>query len=353
MQFTIVTVASVVALFVGQGAAQGLDACASGCVNGVFLNAVGIGCTDNDRLCVCGKTAEFSDGIRDCVNQVCGGDAAAQLPLAQTYGTGQCESASSAAGLLPTPVPTTSPSPAPAQPTEATVPTQVAASAAPPSPTAETSAETTPTPVASSNAVSSDVTSDALTAVAATTDPATSASATAIESAATESSVPSSSPESSSTSSETASSAQESDQGTSSTAAPVAPASNDLSVAARAGIGAAAGVVIAMIGLVIGWLCLRRRNANRAKKQMQQFPAMQISQPLPGSGRQFADNMRQTEAGLSKSFTPTARSEPILQPTRSHPSGPPSPTGSYSSQLDANARRYEDLLPRTQPRTMI
>lgn len=50
-----------------------------------------MGCALNDRLCVCGKTTAFTDGIRDCVNQVCGAEAAAQLPLAQTWGTTECQ----------------------------------------------------------------------------------------------------------------------------------------------------------------------------------------------------------------------------------------------------------------------
>lgn len=46
----------------------------------------------NDLVCVCGKTEQFTDGIRDCVLEACKDeDPNAQLPLAQSMGTDQCK----------------------------------------------------------------------------------------------------------------------------------------------------------------------------------------------------------------------------------------------------------------------
>ncbi|OTB14963.1 hypothetical protein K445DRAFT_318341 [Daldinia sp. EC12] len=51
-----------------------------------------MGCALNDRLCVCGKSADFEAGIRDCINQACPPDvAAAQISIAQGYGTTECQ----------------------------------------------------------------------------------------------------------------------------------------------------------------------------------------------------------------------------------------------------------------------
>ncbi|KAI1761962.1 hypothetical protein GGR53DRAFT_448381 [Hypoxylon sp. FL1150] len=355
-----ITVGVFFVALLGQGSAQdtGLNACASGCVNGVFLNAPSMNCAMDDRVCVCNNTTDFTDGIRDCINQVCGSDAATQLPLAQSYGADQCTSASSAAGLLPaaTPASGSASTTSPAVPTEQ-APASTATTAA-----AETNATPSPNPGPTSSTVAAS--SAAVTAVAAasTTTAASSAASTSPESSVATSSLLSSSvsPASSSDSASTTTGDSDTPTGTSSAeesgdASPTPAVSQDsMTVAVRAGIGAGVGVAVVALATLAACLCMRRR---KQKKAAAQGPTMQISEPLPGSGRQYADPMRQTEAGLSKAFVTTTTTNRDLRQTSSHQSEPPSPVtpsaASYSSELDANTRRYEDMQRGTQPRTMI
>lgn len=128
---------------------------------------------------------------------------------------------------------------------------------------------------------------------------------------------------------------------------------NGLSVAARAGIGAGVGVAAVLLGILAFCLCMRRRKQKKAAAAAAAAPTMQISQPLPGSGRQYADSTPQAEAGARVPKNPATQSS-TTQRSVSPITPPYSPSAaSYSSELDANARRYEDMLPRTQPRTMI
>ncbi|KAI1204431.1 uncharacterized protein F4807DRAFT_333422 [Annulohypoxylon truncatum] len=332
-----------VPLLMGQGSAQILP-CAAGCVSGVFSNAAGMGCAMNDILCVCGKSTDFTDGIRDCVNQACpAADVAAQLPLAQSAGTDQCKTASAAAA-------TSTATPAQSQ---VTPPTQQAAASSPSSTGTEASAETaTPGTTATSVSTTPISTPTAQTTEAAVSVASTDSSATSATSAADQSSPDSAASTMSSTTDSGAASgataaADNSGNGSSST-------SSDLSVAARAGIGAGSGVAAVLLGIIAYCLITRRRKQKKAAKK-----SMQISQPLPGSGRLYAGNMRQGDASLSKTFTPSPlSSKKSNQPAQRAPSPAtppysPSVASSYDPELDLNARRYEDLTPRTQPRTMI
>ncbi|KAI1455581.1 hypothetical protein F4805DRAFT_265848 [Annulohypoxylon moriforme] len=335
-------VVAFVPLLLGQGSAQILP-CAAGCVSGVFANAASMGCAMNDMLCVCGKSTDFTDGIRDCVNQACpAADVAAQLPLAQSAGTDQCKTASAAAA---TPTAT----PAETQ-TQATPLTQQAAASSPTTTPTEATAETTGA-AATSTPVS---TPTAQTTEAALSVASTDSSATSATSAAGQSSTGSAASDMSSTTDSGAAggataAADNSDSGSSST-------SSDLSVAARAGIGAGSGVAAVLLGIIAFCLITRRR---KQKKAAQHAKSMQISQPLPGSGRLYAGNMSQADASLSKTFTPSPLSskksnQPVPRvPSPTTPPYSPSVASSYDPELDLNARRYEDLTPRTQPRTMI
>ncbi|KAI6086849.1 hypothetical protein F4821DRAFT_122885 [Hypoxylon rubiginosum] len=365
-----ITVGAFLVALLGQGIAQdtGINACASGCVNGVFVNAPSMNCALDDRVCVCNNTTDFTDGIRDCVNQACGSDAAAQLPLAQAYGADQCKSASSAAGLLPaaTPAPSSASVASPAVPTEQ----------APANTATTTAAETTATPVPTSSAVA--VSSAAVTAAAAgTTTTAASSAALPTPESSVATSSPASSPVSSPISSAAAASSSSSSlssdsasttvgdadtpSGTSSAeesgdASPTPDTSQDtMTTAVRAGIGAGVGAAVVLLALLAVFLCMRRRKQKKAAAT--QGPTLQISEPLPGSGRQYADPMRQTEAGLSKTFVAASTNTRDLRQTSSQQTQPPTPTtpsaASYSSELDANTRRYEDMQRGTQPRTMI
>lgn len=127
------------------------------------------------------------------------------------------------------------------------------------------------------------------------------------------------------TSSKTSSSTTTSASASSTAEASASNASDDagLSVGAKAGIGigAAAGAVL----FILLAMCLkRRRNDARTK-------SLQISDPMPGSGRAYA--------GDGYSSLPSLR--PVVPPRQP------------MNELDMNSRRYEDMLPRHTPRRMV
>jgi hypothetical protein len=129
--------------------------------------------------------------------------------------------------------------------------------------------------------------------------------------------------------------------------ASASPVSNTgLSTAVKAGIGAGAGVAALAAIIIIVCVCLRRRQRKTAATHGR---TLKISEPMTGSGRQFAHDAHKAEAGLPK---PIVTTKPVPAGTTAQPTSPTS-MYSYSSELEAHARRYEDLLPRTQPRTMI
>ncbi|KAH9995698.1 hypothetical protein F4779DRAFT_196982 [Xylariaceae sp. FL0662B] len=353
---------SLLILFLGQARTQDVGPCAVGCVDGVFANSVNLGCAAGDQLCLCAKTAEMADGIRDCVNSACANDAAAQEPLAQAYGSNQCKAASSKAGLLPAATPTANPSPPAAEPTTtgesppATTPTTAAAETAKASPSPSPEPTTTPSPSPSPSSASP---TQAVAAVSPSTSDTTS-EATSPASASTEASSIAGSSTSSSvsayitvgTSVGSAATAQNSDQASSSTDG------SGLTTAAKGGIGAGVGAAAIMAAVIAFCLCMRRRQKKKREAEIR-ARSLQISQPLPGSGRQYADNLRQAEAGLSMTFSPTstpnigqALSSPTPESRTTKGVSLPS-TASYYSELDHNLRRYEEITPQTQPRTMI
>jgi len=83
------------------------------------------------------------------------------------------------------------------------------------------------------------------------------------------------------------------------------------------GIGAAAGG-IALIALV-ACILITRRHKNKSDPN----GGFQISEPLPGSGRSYANDHHHKQYRASK------------------------------TELESNARRYEDMVPRQKPRTMV
>ncbi|KAI1079830.1 hypothetical protein F5B20DRAFT_154188 [Whalleya microplaca] len=358
---------SLLILFLGQVRSEDVAPCAVGCVDGVFANSINLGCAAGDQLCLCAKTTDMTDGIRDCVNSACGSDAAAQAPLAQTYGSNQCQAASSKAGLLAAATPTPTPSPATAQEQAATTPTTAAAETAEaspspsPSPSADASPSPSPSPATQAVAAASPSTSDA---TAEATSP-TSASASTSDAASTTAAAGSSSSSSVSayitagTSVGSAAAAKNSDDASSS------DDGSGLTTAAKGGIGAGVGAAVIVATVIACCLCMRRRQKKKRDAEIR-ARSLQISQPLPGSGRQYADNMRQAEAGLSRTFTTTSApriGEAVSSPSptsrvaeKVSPESPPmspSTTASYYSELDHNLRRYEEMTPQTQPRTMI
>lgn len=123
--------------------------------------------------------------------------------------------------------------------------------------------------------------------------------------------------------------------------------SNDVKVGLIAG-GSVAGILLC--GFLL-YICVRKR------QQKESGGDLDISEPLPGSGREYAAE--------PKKFEPIYISEPknfeSTFPTTYSPQRPSPPTssgshgarGSYESELDREARRYEDMMPSAQPRMMI
>ncbi|GAO15141.1 hypothetical protein UVI_02029610 [Ustilaginoidea virens] len=142
------------------------------------------------------------------------------------------------------------------------------------------------------------------------------ASATKSADPSTAGTVPTSS--SSSTSSSTAESASPS------ATAAEGSASSGLSQAAVAGIGIGVGAaVIAVIGAIICMLLKRRKNKNGRNNDN-----MEISKPLPGSGRTYSSRQDNYRGGRDASFE-------------------------KYNDIEMTSNRYEDMIPRTQPRTMV
>ncbi|KAI0872172.1 hypothetical protein GGS24DRAFT_25015 [Hypoxylon argillaceum] len=314
------------------------SACAASCVSGVFSNAASVGCANGDTLCVCGKTESLQDGIRDCIDAACPNDVpGVQIPLAIAYGNQIC--AQEAASISSTEsLPTLSPSTAAAAST--TVPASTSTTA--PVPSVEPTSQSTisSTEVANTATSSSEVNNQATAAPVSLSTASESSTATET-SAASETSTASESLATSESSSPTTSNAS---QATATSGATTA--SSGTSTAVKAGIGA--GVGAASLAAIIIAVCVlvrrrqRKKTANRVRKY-------KISEPMSGSGRQFGDDIGRAESGLP---TPIITTRPAYADS---PGLATSPTSLYSnsSELETNARRYEDMQPRTQPRTMI
>lgn len=95
---------------------------------------------------------------------------------------------------------------------------------------------------------------------------------------------------------------------------------------AKAGIGAAVGVVAVSLISVAVFLIMRRRR--REARPAANFPRYTISGPMPGGGRDYGAEAAMGAKGGSSS-------------------------GGSMSELDFSARRYEDMLPRVQPTSNI
>ncbi|KAH8785256.1 hypothetical protein F5883DRAFT_534573 [Diaporthe sp. PMI_573] len=274
------------------------------CVNNMRTS---IGCVPVTDQCLCGN-ANFENGIRDCANQSCSAEDSAAVVQ---YASGFCLKATGTTAAAPETTPET-------------------AATTPPAPTTTEEPETTTTPTTASEptSVSAETATsetETATASAATTETSSTASSTASEATET------SSTSASKTSSETTGTKASATESASSTAdaAAASPSDSGLSVGAKAGIAVGAGAaVVAVIALAIAY-CQTRR----ARRPLPRG-TMQISQPLPGSGR------LDYEAGTQ--FT-----------TRPPKSAGANSKFSQMTELDASARRYEDMLPRVSPRRMV
>lgn len=96
---------------------------------------------------------------------------------------------------------------------------------------------------------------------------------------------------------------------------------------AKAGIGiGAAAAVAGVIAAVV--FCTVRRRQRRAVQSTSYLKQLQISDPMPGSGRSYAGD---------SAHSPGQRSQFEMGLT----------------ELESRSRRYEDMLPREKPRYVV
>ncbi|KAI0110744.1 hypothetical protein GGR51DRAFT_75133 [Nemania sp. FL0031] len=315
------------------------SACAASCVNGVFANAASIGCANGDMVCVCKQPQQFQDGIRDCITAACPNDAPdVQIPLANTYGSDICakvETSNTPASTISTEALPSEPTSTTAEPT--TTPTTVASTTTPVSSVEPTSQAT----VSNSEVASTATSASAISSPAAGSSAATSSAASQSAANNQPTTAPASSLTTSASVSPTTSSGSQPTTTSSGTTA-----ANGTSTAVKAGIGAGVGAAALAAAIIAVCACLRRRQRNKTANRVRKY---KISEPMSSSGGQFADSISRAESGLPKPIV-------TAHPAYVDPAGlPTSPTSVYSnsSELEAHARRYEDMVPRTQPRTMI
>ncbi|GAB0135253.1 hypothetical protein EsDP_00003598 [Epichloe bromicola] len=299
----------------GQSAAECIGRC-TGKIRDQFKD---LQCSDaNAAPCFC-KNPTFPRAVLEC-SQSCG----ATMDMVSGYLTSDfCK----VQGLA-------KPSESAAASTLASLTPAVTSSAASTTSSTATSSTTTSSTTISSTTISSTTTSSTATAQTTPISSATSAPSSTSSHATTSSTVPGVSSSAtaettgSSTSSATSSSTSDTVAGATSSAASAAAAgstSSGLSQAAIAGIGIGIGAaVIAVAGIVICMLLKGRK-----KKATRNPENMDISKPLPGSGRMYPNREDNYRARRDASFE------------------------KYGPDIEMTANRYEDMLPRTQPRTMV
>lgn len=266
----------------GQSAAE----CIGRCTNKVRDTFKDLQCSDaNAAPCFC-KNPTFPRAILEC-SQSCG----ATMDMVSGYLTADfCK----VQGLV--------------KPSEA-------AAASSPAPATSAAPATSSVPAAQTAQTSSALPAASSTSAAA----AASSSLTTASSAAAESTGSPTASDSSSTASDAAASA------TSSAVAAAGSNSNGLSQAAIAGIGIGIGAaVIAIAGIVI-FMLLKGRKSKAGRHP----DNMEISKPLPGSGRMYPNRENNHRGGRDGSLE------------------------KYGHDIEMMTNRYEDMVPRTQPRTLV
>ncbi|RYP78643.1 hypothetical protein DL769_003139 [Monosporascus sp. CRB-8-3] len=319
-----------------EGGAKLMSPCAATCVNNVFSAADRLGCQPGDTLCMCKKTPEFQNGINDCVMQACVlplGEPIEQVAHAEDHGADICND------VLPYLDPSsTTESPA----SQSTTPAMTAAEAT----AAEPTAAGAPVPAAKSLSPSTTATSLSTEPVPAATEQSKSPESAPPDPTKTAESASTNSPSASTTaltsepSAAVAGMATPGAEPSPTESTKSAPSPGGLPIEVKAGISAGACVAAAMGIIVAVYLILRRKKEQRGSD-------MKISGPLPGAGRQWAPETKVLDNTFPTAYTPSGRS-----PQTSDSNDAPG-RNSYSSELDRQARRYEDMLPRTQPRMMI
>ncbi|KAK8044202.1 extracellular membrane protein- CFEM domain-containing protein [Apiospora rasikravindrae] len=339
------------ALFWGNVLAQGdMNACAKGCVVGIFNDPSRLGCKPEDKNCACHSGDNLKFGVRDCITQACnlsGAQLDEQISMSDTYTNELCQpftgappatTAPPAAGAAAPPATTAPPAPAPAASTADPTKTDPAS----PPEAKDPPASNEPATGTQTGATSAATGTQAGATSAATSQPTTGASAASAD-------TPSGTVNASSAASTHGAGAA------ASTASPTSSGSagkeekesseEGLSVAAKAGIGAGAGVVVVMAAITLCCIMMRRRrdarNAAKGPTRPTRSPLpCNISKPVAG-GRHYAEDV-ESPAALNFPFPATA--------AVNEKSSPPT---SREDHYSVHGNRYEDMLPRTQPRTMI
>ncbi|KAK8018558.1 hypothetical protein PG991_007748 [Apiospora marii] len=343
-------------LFWGNVLAQGdMNACAKGCVVNIFADPSRLGCKPEDKNCACHSGDNLTFGVRDCITQACGltGEALdKQVAASDQYTNEICLPFTSTAPPAPA---TTAPPPEPAP---AAAPATTATGAAP----APTTADPAKTDAASPEVKDPPGTSPPATGTqagatsAATSEPTTGASAASADSPS--GTVDASSAASSHAAGVAASTASPSSSGAASKEKEEKRDSSagGLSVAAKAGIGAGAGVVVVMAAITLCCIMMRRRRDNRnATAAAAKGPARPARSPMPcniskpvAGGRHYAEDV-ESPAEVNFPF-PAACNEkrPVPQESTKSPY-----KNAREDHYSVQGNKYEDMLPRTQPRTMI
>ncbi|KAM7184970.1 hypothetical protein V8F33_012673 [Rhypophila sp. PSN 637] len=269
---------------------ESLDPCGQTCYSDVKAKAGTFGCAADDMSCLC-AVADFKNGVHDCAKGAC------PAGYGDTVLAAVNALCATAAPAAPTPEPTTA-APAPPEATSTPTPEAPITSTVPTSSISEAAATSSTTPTASSTTTST-------TPVVAGGAP----TSTSTEEAAAKTTEPTTTSTTSTSESETTST-----PGSSQTNEPAG-----LPVAAKAGIGIGAGAAAVAIFGLVAWVLARQRRSKRANGFSSKH-MIKISDPAPGGGRAFAGD-NHYETGLS--------------------------------ELEMKSRRYEDMVPRQQPRHMV
>ncbi|KAH0491516.1 hypothetical protein TgHK011_002944 [Trichoderma gracile] len=289
-------------IYVDGVAAQDAPACVPTCTDQVRGQFAQYGCVSaDDAACLC-SNANFGFGIRDCGQNGCGAtDVQVQAYLAGSFCQGQ------QLAFTPTGVPAASTAPAAAETSAPPGETTPIPTAPPASTTSapETAAQTTVPPTTTEQgATTAPATAPTQTSAPSTTAASPSGTTSAVSSEtsppATTTSADSSTAVVSTTSTPTASETSE--------AAPAAGGSG-LSHGAAIGIGLGVAIAVVGIGLAAAFWFLKGRSRTH--------DSFDISQPPPSSGH--------GQGAFEK----------------------------YSNDIEMVSNRYEDMVPRQQPRAMV
>lgn len=279
----------------GQTLDPSLGDCALTCYNNVKAQSGSwpTPCPADEMTCIC-KAAQFKDGVHDCAAQCPGGVDFAGTVLADLNKI--CDGVlAPAPGAEVTPTPSI-PAPAPGATSSSGEPLVPA-----PTPSTSTSQALTSQPPGPSTTSETSATPTATGAAPISTSSEEAAAAEPTESTTTTST---------------------SDAESTSTSSPEAAPSNEpagLTTAAKAGIGIGATAAVAALAGLAFWLVILQRRNKRANGFSSKH-MIKISDPAPGGGRSFAGD-HHYETGLS--------------------------------ELEMKSRRYEDMIPRQQPRHMV